>query len=88
MRYIKFLVANCAFRVSDFEEFEREYQIKKVTDEKIISKYVFHQTGPSWTIGYEGKPLRGLRGKGFKDIHILVINVNTTFHIDDHKQKE
>jgi len=37
------------------------------------AKYAFYPEGPTWTITFDGKTIRGLRGKGFKYIHYLVL---------------
>jgi hypothetical protein len=42
---------------------------------------VFRREGPLWTITYEGKTLKGLRGKGFEVIHFLVQNKNKVFGV-------
>jgi hypothetical protein len=53
------------------------------SDNVAESPYVFLQEGPSWTITYEGKTVRGLTGKGFAIIHYLVSNKGKTFSIAD-----
>ena len=40
------------------------------------ARYAFYSEGPTWTIVFDGKTLRGLRGKGFKYLHHLVCNKN------------
>ena len=37
-------------------------------------RYAFYPERPTWTITFDGKTLRGLRGKGFKYIHYLIEN--------------
>jgi hypothetical protein len=47
------------------------------------NEFAFLKEGPSWTIVFEGNPLRGLKGKGFREIHYLVMNEGKTFHINE-----
>jgi DNA-directed RNA polymerase subunit RPC12/RpoP len=47
------------------------------------ARYAFYSEGPTWTIIFDGKTLRGLTHKGFKYIHYLVKNKVKYFaHID------
>jgi hypothetical protein len=45
-----------------------------------IALNIFRQTGPTWELTYQGKPLKGLKGKGFKYIHFLVKNIEAEYH--------
>ena len=49
---------------------------KKIIEE---AKYAFFAEGQTWTITYNEKTIRGLRGKGFKILHYLVSNQNKSF---------
>ena len=53
------------------------------TQTPVESLYVFCQEGPAWRITYEGKTLRGLRGKGFGYIHYLVSRKGEQFHTEE-----
>jgi len=44
--------------------------------------HVFRQLGPTWEIVYNGKPLRGLKGKGFRYIYFLVKHPHKEYHTD------
>jgi hypothetical protein len=43
------------------------------------SRYAFFAEGPTWTITYNGKTLRGLRGIGFRYLYYLVANQKKCF---------
>jgi hypothetical protein len=57
--------------------------VEDETIEQGSGPYIFQQTGPTWKITYQGKPLSGLKGKGFKYIHFLVKNSMKKYHIDE-----
>ena len=42
-------------------------------------KYAFYENGGTWTIIFDGKPITGLKGLGFKLIHFLLSNENKYF---------
>jgi hypothetical protein len=44
------------------------------------ARYAFYSEGPTWTITFDGKTLRGLRGKGFEYLHHLVSNKNQSIY--------
>jgi hypothetical protein len=52
----------------------RFFKKSELTKKRILLdlQYKFFREGPTWTIVYDGKSLRGLNGKGFKFIHFLV----------------
>jgi len=43
-------------------------------EDRSKARYAFYSEGPTWTITFDGKTLRGLRGKGFEYLHYLVLN--------------
>ena len=43
-------------------------------DASVEPQYAFYSEGPTWTITFDGKTIRGLRGKGFEYLHHLVSN--------------
>jgi hypothetical protein len=47
------------------------------------SRYAFYKEGPTWTIIYNGRPLRGLKRKGLRYIHFLVCKKNQQFHTNE-----
>ncbi len=57
-------------------------QLYDILDKACIeeSRYAFFAEGPTWTIIYNGKALRGLRGGGFRYIHYLVKNPRQQYH--------
>lgn len=60
---------------------QRHITKKEKTDQLSPKKapFVFRQEGPSWTITYEGKTLRGLKGKGFKFLSYLISHPGKAF---------
>ena len=51
-------------------------QLHAILDKKLLkdAKYAFYAEGPTWTIIFNGKALRGLKGNGFRYIQYLVMN--------------
>lgn len=52
-------------------------------EETKISNYAFLQTGPAWDIVFDGRPLRGLKGKGFAYMHHCMKNPEKVFSNDE-----
>lgn len=77
----------CLYEREKVLEFRKEHSLHqpddKITEEPISKKNVFRQEGPTWAITYEGKELRGLRGKGFELVHYLILHERKVFHIDE-----
>jgi len=77
-------VEDCIFKQGDVEAFEKKRpELLQFKDVQPKTEYRFYREGPSWTIIYEGKPLRGLKGKGFEIILYLVRNERKVFHTDE-----
>ncbi|MFO7553844.1 MAG: hypothetical protein R6W88_01455, partial [Desulfobacterales bacterium] len=55
-------------------------------DASVEPQYAFYSEGPTWTITFDGKTIRGLRGKGFKYIHYLVRNKFKDYSHEDINQ--
>lgn len=47
------------------------------------SRYAFYGEGPTWTIIYDGRTIRGLKGKGFEFIYFLVCRKQKVFRTDE-----
>jgi hypothetical protein len=78
------------YRRDDVSEVQRKFGLGEIDEvEKEISEgdYIFRQEGPSWTITYEGKTLRALKGNGFEIIHYLVRHKRKMFHTGELSQE-
>jgi hypothetical protein len=57
-------------------------QVHAILDKAKVQevKYEFFAEGPTWTIIFNGKALRGLRGSGFRYLEFLVKNQRKQYH--------
>jgi hypothetical protein len=46
-------------------------------------QYAFYEEPPTWTIIFDGKPIRSLRGEGFRYIHYLVKHMRDEISVQD-----
>jgi len=47
------------------------------------AQFAFYNEGPTWTITFKGKTLRGLKGVGFQYINYLVMNQERRYHTNE-----
>jgi hypothetical protein len=62
----------CVLYGKEVAEKKSDAAIEEIPTGVEFQEYVFRQEGPTWMIMYEGKTLRGLKGRGFRHIHFLV----------------
>ena len=68
----------------DVEQYEkRNPELTKGLPDLTNHHYLFRKEGPTWKIVFEGRPLKGLKGKGFLYIHFLVSNSPGVYRVAD-----